>query len=400
VNLQSNRLSDRRREVATTPSPNEGSRLEAAMQRADDLLAQSLKNDEQTKRRRRRRRLVWSISIGAIMIAFATILILALSGGPKQGEPQSAAALEQAGWTAWQAGKLDEARDKFSRAVKLDPKLVNAWNGLGWAQLNGGNADEGEKAFRKALELEPNFPAALNGVGQISFSRRQYDKAEKELLQAAPSAPAAWWTLARIYLLQGKFDEARKWAQKTVDSPGGKEAEPLLAAAKSGKLDDNLRKQIEPPRPVSPEVQRGWDLLNSGSAEAKAAFEAAIKKNPNDADAHNGLGFYLLNSGRLDEAKREFETTLKLDPDAAGAMNGLARVLDAQGKTDEAIRLWEKMVAQNPEPNAGTFGLAQAYLKKKDYAKALKLYEQLAQAMPDNPDVQAGLKEARHGAGH
>jgi len=393
-----NRLSDRRHEVATTPSPNEGSRLEAAMQRADDLLAQSLRNDEQVKRRRRRRRLVWFISTGAIMIAFITILILALTAGPTPS-PQSAAALAQEGWSAWQAGKLDEAKDKFQRAVKLDPKLVNAWNGLGWAQFNGGNADEGEKAFRKALELEPNFPAALNGVGQIELSRRNYDNAEKALLKAAPSASAAWFGLARIYLLQGKFDEARKWAQKVVDSPDGKEAEPLLAAAKAGKLDDDLRKQIEPAKPVSADVQRGWDLLNSGSADARAAFEAAIKKDPKDADAHNGLGFYLLNSGRLDEAKREFETTLKLDPDAAGAMNGLARVLDEQGRTDEAIKLWEKMVSKTPEPNAGTFGLAQAYLKKKDFPKALKLYEQLAQAMPDNPDVQAGLKEARRGTG-
>ncbi|HXE55871.1 MAG TPA: tetratricopeptide repeat protein, partial [Tepidisphaeraceae bacterium] len=172
------------------------------------------------------------------MIAITAILIIAFAGGPTKLE--SAASFEHQGWAAWQGGRLAEAKEKFEQAVKLDPKLVNAWNGLGWAQFNAGDTDAGEKAFRKALELEPNFPAALNGVGQIDLGRRQYAKAEQELLKAAPSAPAAWAGLARLYLLQGKFAEAQKWAQKLVDSPDGKQYEPLLAAAKAGKLDDKL----------------------------------------------------------------------------------------------------------------------------------------------------------------
>lgn len=402
MNSHSNRLPDGRGEVATHPSPDEGSRLEDAMRRADDLLVESLRHDEQLKRRKRRW-LIAGVTGGVIMVAITTFIVIALLGvspqpqssAPDIPQPQKAAALEQKGWSDWQAGKLDEAIAKFSDAVKLDPKLTNAWNGLGWAEFNSGDLDAAEKAFRKALELEPNHPAALNGLGQIDLERKNYARAEQELLKAAPNAPAACFGLARLYLLEGKFAEAQKWAQKAVDAPGGESARPLLEAAKSGKLDEALRKQLEPKTPTSPDVRRGWQLLNRGSADAKAAFEAAIRKNPNDPDAHNGLGWYYLNNGRLDDAKKEFETALKLQPDAAGAMNGLARVLYNQGRIDEAIKLWEKMTTEYPGVNAGTFGLAQAYLQRKEYAKALKYYQQLAEAMPDNPEVQKGLKEAR-----
>jgi len=341
------------------------------------------------------------------MVAIGTWVVLAVLGGTPgssqspsaKSAPDDAAALTQEGWSAIDRGQLDQAKEKFSQAVKLDPKLTNAWNGLGWAELNGGDPDAAEKAFRKALALEPAFPAAMNGVGQIDIQRRNYAKAEQELLKAAPNAPAASFELARLYLLEGKYPEAQKWAQKAVDSPGGSMAQPLLAAAKAQKVDENLRRQLEPPPILSPDVRRGQQLLERGSADAKDAFEAAIKKNPDDPEAHDGLGWYMLNNGRSDEAKKEFETTLKLDPKSPGALNGLARVLSAQRKTDEAIKLWEKMVAENPGVNAGTFGLAQAYLERKDYAKALKFYQQLAEAMPDNPQVQDGLKEARRGAG-
>ena len=57
----------------------------------------------------------------------------------------------------------------------------------------------------------------------------------------------------------------------------------------------------------------------------------------------NGLGFVLLNSGKVDEAKPYFEKCLEKEPDAAGPMNGLARCLKEEGKVDEAIALWEKM---------------------------------------------------------
>jgi predicted Ser/Thr protein kinase len=158
----------------------------------------------------------------------------------------NAAQLTQEGWQLWQARQMNEAAAKFDRAVKLDPKRPEAWNGLGWASFNSGKPMEAEKAFQSCLALNPDHPAALNGLGQIYLAQKKYDLAETYLLKASPHAPAAWYGLARLYLLQGKFDRAEEWASKVVDSGQGDEgAKRMLEAAKAKKLPDGLRITLE-----------------------------------------------------------------------------------------------------------------------------------------------------------
>jgi len=138
--------------------------------------------------------------------------------------------MEQQGWQLWQQGKMAEAAEMFQKAVEIDPKSENAWNGLGWASFNSGKRSEAIVAFRQVLKLNPAHPAALNGMGQILLAERKYNDAEGFLLKAAPNAPAAWWGLTRLYLLQGKYDQAERWAQKIVDA---------------GQADDILRQMLD-----------------------------------------------------------------------------------------------------------------------------------------------------------
>ena len=191
------------------------------------------------------KRLWYGLGITAVCLSLAVLLmagfyILARSGG-------DSVQLTQKGWQQWQARQMDDAIASFSKAVKIDPKNANAWNGLGWASFNSGKTQEAEKAFQKVVSLEPNHPAALNGFGQIYLAQKKYDQAETYLLKAAPQAPATWYGLARLYLLQGKFDQAEGWAQKIVDSGQGDDgACQMLKAAHEKRLSDGLRMMLEP----------------------------------------------------------------------------------------------------------------------------------------------------------
>ena len=160
---------------------------------------------------------------------------------------ESAAQLTQEGWQLWQARRLEDAAIKFNRAVRLDPKKAEAWNGLGWAYFNSGKWLEAEKTFQSALALEPNHPAALNGLGQLYLAQKKNDLAESYLLKASAKAPAAWYGLARLYLLQGKFEKAEEWAGKLVDSGQGDEvARKMLEAARAKHVPEGLRIVLEP----------------------------------------------------------------------------------------------------------------------------------------------------------
>ena len=160
---------------------------------------------------------------------------------------RNATELTREGWQLWQARQLDEAAAKFNRAVKLDPKQVEAWNGLGWALFNAGKSAEAEKAFQSAVALNSNHAAALNGLGQLYLAQKKKDLAETYLLKAAPRAPAAWYGLARLYLLEGKFDRAEEWAAKVVDAGQADDtARQMLQAAKAKRLPEGLRLVLEP----------------------------------------------------------------------------------------------------------------------------------------------------------
>ena len=164
--------------------------------------------------------------------------------------------LAEEGWNLWVQVRMAEAAAKFKKAVELDPKNENAWNGLGWANFNLGKHEEARTAFRNLLKLDPEYPAALNGMGQSLLAERKYAEAEACLLKAAlkayvpkayPEAPAARYGLARLYLLQGKFEQAEKYAQMLEDSGQGDDGtRRMLKAAKEKYLSEGLRIIIEP----------------------------------------------------------------------------------------------------------------------------------------------------------
>ena len=380
-----------------TDEPANVDRLQAFLHSVDPALLESLKRDE---RRRRRKIIVISSAGGLVMgsvIAIVCFLLFAPHAAVSPEKADQALAISSEGWQLWQGGKFDQAAEKFHQAVGLDPNNDNAWNGLGWAELNGGNAKAAEEDFHKCIAIKKDHPAALNGLGQIAFSRHEFATAEKDWLAAAKDAPAASASLAKLYLLQGKFDDAAKYARNAADSPGADPSiKELLAAANAHKLDPQLKAQIEPPVAEPNDVERGWAQLNQGRLnQAADIFRKVLDREPNSSGALNGLGFALLNLDKAADAKPLFEKCLKLDPNAAGARNGLALCLKSEGKVDEAIAEWQKMVNTPPTPNAGTAGLAMAYLEQKQFEKAAPLLEQLAKADPSNPQWKELLEQAR-----
>jgi tetratricopeptide (TPR) repeat protein len=316
---------------------------------------------------------------------------------------ENAETLAASGWKLWQQQRFGDAAEKFEAAVRLDPKAANAWNGLGWSRFNGGDSEQAVAAFEKCVALQPRHPAALNGLGQVYLSWKQYAEAEKYLLLAAPQAPAAWYGLARLYLLEEKFSDAKPWIEKIVaQNPDDQSVHQMAEAVEAGKLDDELRRLIEPPgkpKNISADAIRGWAMFQQGKMRiAERLFRRALEADGENLSALNGLAFCLLSQGNHEQAQPLFEKYLAKEKDAAGPMNGLARCLKASGKVDEAVELWQRMAKLYPGPNAAAVGLATTYLEQKQYAEAVKYFKELVDANPENDAFQRGLKSAEKGA--
>lgn len=183
------------------------------------------------------------------LTAALALLVVSTVSARAEADPIKVAELSQAGWTLLQQGKPAEADKQFRAALALAPEDPASLNGLGWTLMNTGRHPEAEAIFQKLVTAIPNHPAALNGLGQIYLARRDYAKAEPPFLKAAAlGASASWYGLTRMYLLQGKYPEAEKYAQMLADSGQADPiAQKMLEAAKSKSLPDALRQTIEPP---------------------------------------------------------------------------------------------------------------------------------------------------------
>ena len=51
---------------------------------------------------------------------------------------------------------FDEAKSCFKKAIKLNPNISQAWDGLGYACDKLGDYSGAYEAYQKAVELEPN----------------------------------------------------------------------------------------------------------------------------------------------------------------------------------------------------------------------------------------------------
>jgi tetratricopeptide (TPR) repeat protein len=71
-------------------------------------------------------------------------------------------------------------------------------------------------------------------------------------------------------------------------------------------------------------VGEGVALTELGRVnDAIARYQRALDVNPNDADAHNSLGYTLANDGRIAEALPHFERAVALNPGDENAKRNL-----------------------------------------------------------------------------
>ena len=82
------------------------------------------------------------------------------------------------------------------------------------------------------------------------------------------------------------------------------------------------------------------------------AFEQLYALTPNDAEAMNNLGYYLIDHNiRLNEAEKLIKRALKISPNAPHIIDSAAWLAYRQGKLAQAVQLSRTAVAAQPSPD-------------------------------------------------
>jgi putative PEP-CTERM system TPR-repeat lipoprotein len=367
---------------------------------------------------------------------------------------------------AWLAlGKLDEVTSLAVGPPLSDASQADILAAQGEALVDSENLDEAAERFSRALAIYPGSVPALTGRARLEMTRREFSTARDTLeaaLELNDSYAKAWALLGDIERAEGRLGEAEAAYSKVIEGSLNHEVELWKRALVRIKLEnydeakndiDRLKKQA--PDGINGHYAQGMlDFQQKSYLEARDAFLKVLAGDedylaavfylgaseyflgnreqadhyltrfvvsaPGSAPARRLLGIIKLQNGDWAEAERLVRPMVAVLDEDVLSMNVLATALMKQGETDEAVSLLEKVVALQPDSATAKFRLGSGmlasgqqeigieyletalelepqlqqaditltllYFRQKDYDKALAAAEAYRDRHPDLPE--------------
>lgn len=356
-----------------------------------------------------------------------------------QGAPETVGKLYDLARSQAYEGKLEEAAKTYARVIELNSSFPRAHYGLAQVFWRQGKPDEALKAVSSAIDLsrpaEPDSHEFRIFRARILFSMSRLEEAAAELegvLALEPGIAVARHLLGRVYMQQGRYDDASEEGMALVRS-GERVADGYYLIGKAlfkkesyEGAERTLRKAIalRPGHPAShytlsqvlmrlgrreearkeieihealQKIEEEIDKLTRGGFEgtttetwqrlselygmlgdfvnARHFAERVLAKTPGDPKALTVLGYVLSKQGDHPAAIETLRKAIKAGPDYALAYNNLAWILatvEGSKDPDEAVRLAEKAIELG-STRKGT--LAEAYFSRGEVEKACRILE-------------------------
>lgn len=134
-------------------------------------------------------------------------------------KPDSAIAYFNLGLAYSDVSKMTSAEKAYSRAVELDPELVQAWVNLAGVLLLQWRFEESLEAGRKAVELNSELPLVHFNMGQAYLylgNSEALVECNRRVLELEPDHPAANYFLAVGLLAENNAREARFYMDRAT----------------------------------------------------------------------------------------------------------------------------------------------------------------------------------------
>ena len=240
-------------------------------------------------------------------------------------------------------GEVDEALDdpasaanEFQLAAQMDPSEKNIFD-WGNELLIHETVGPAIDVFKRGVALYPNSLRMHIGLGIAFYSHNSYDAAIEALCHASdldPSDPRPYLFLGKMYnVSMGQADELAKRMKRFMKTNPNNALAYYYGALSLWK--------------GSRGGEQGVDV-----ARVEALFKKSLALDPRWADAHLQLGILYHDQHREQEAIAEFQAAIRSNPDNPDAHYRLAKAYLRTGDKErgrEELQLYEKLRQQQDD---------------------------------------------------
>lgn len=250
-----------------------------------------------------------------------------------KGLHQTAFQAFYAGLSHLRKGENQEALERFSRAINLNPRMASAYVNQGSVYEYTGEHDDAIRSYTRAIELEPNATAAYGNRANAYSAKGDYSRAiqdHNKAIALAPSSAAHHSDRGTTYKDMGEYDLAIQDYDKAI------ELEPGIAAIFDNRgtvygakgehdraiLDHDRAIHLDPHFPLAYN-NRGVAYWRKGEYDrAVWDYDKAIELNQSFAIAYynRAESFILLREWK--KAESDFSMAKTLGMDIAAAFHG------------------------------------------------------------------------------
>ncbi|MFH1864332.1 MAG: tetratricopeptide repeat protein [Candidatus Eisenbacteria bacterium] len=242
------------------------------------------------------------------------------------------------------AGDRDVAMKQLTRAVRDDPRNVDAYVKLGNILRERGHVRQAIQIHRELLVKRRLPPAVRN-----------------ETIK----------NLARDLATAGRWREV---LEQLATLPRSERSDPMVLAM--------TRDAYETAGELDKAAQTHKEMLRAGPVAGQ----------PSNGVYRAHLGRVALSRGETRMAKAEFQAAIKEDPHAGLAYVYLGDIAVLEEDTERAVAYWMRLVADKPDCAHVVFErLEKAYFEMGDFGRMMGIYEDLVAKSPTNVRALTGL---------
>ena len=263
------------------------------------------------------------ITIVVVLIAGAAgLLYSGRTGGSPVSDSAQALQLCREGTADYHAFRLNDAVDKLTACLELDPELAEASISLTNSYKRLGRTEE----YELALARSDSLTALIDD------------------------------------------DERRMIAQLQLAKHGG---------SRYRAIGDSLVQTLSRTRPNDVVVLEHKAVTAKDDAEQEKWLNRLLKVDPNYAVAYNLLGYLELRRGNFEKAEAHFQKYSFLSPGLANPHDCLGELYMAEGRYEEAEAAFVKSITIQPDFYHSFINLSQTFLARGQIKKGVDILEKI-----------------------